>query len=636
MAEITIEGQKKKWFIFPDMLSGVKIRSYHQNEETQARGAFLVGQNVKFTDGLTPTLRDGYEPIGTEAADSTPVNRGWVFERRDGVQVEFKTYSTKVDFWIHGVSTAWLLFKGSFTSGQEFGFGNIGQSDQTVGWGLMCNGTENPFRFTAVHALLSSTTVNTITKTGSTTWTAEGFATAGTRSVIINGTEYAYTGGEGTTTLTGVTPNPTAEAVNSIVMQSPLELTGVVGGGTDPEKFSVAMAHDGRLHYAKTAKKSVWAYSRLNNPDDVATGSSDGDGGAIEVETGGPIIAFGKLNKTAVCLKERMIKILDYIQFGSRLDSPRYQTLVSTDDKSTTLGATNQKSTFATPLGLVFTTPDKKMMLLTGITGNSEPQYVFLSDPIQSIFQQGVHDNAAGICFDNKIFYSFKSDATATYNDTVIVGDLKNQSLDNNQKVIPIFWYTPYVGWNVNDWTIIYNSTDKKHELHWHSSYNSNVYRMIDEKSDNTTSFTATLRSHSETFDAPHHQKKADAVMIEIKMLENTVLTATVLLDQDGYTLRKEYVLRGTRTNSLLQGATYNPFGASSFGSQRIGSNDQQSELKRYFFELELPANTPFFSMSLQLSGDTEITDWEVIRWGARITEYLFETNRKFKLNSAS
>lgn len=41
-----------------------------------------------------------------------------------------------------------------------------------------------------------------------------------TKTVTINGNTYAYTGGEGTTTLTGVTPSPASEPARSIVVQA--------------------------------------------------------------------------------------------------------------------------------------------------------------------------------------------------------------------------------------------------------------------------------------------------------------------------------------------------------------------------------------------------------------------------------
>jgi len=62
----------------------------------------------------------------------------------------------------------------------------------------------------------------TITKTGSTTWQQAGFAsnTASEKKIMINGVEYTYVTGEDSTTLRGVTPDPSAIPANSTAIQS--------------------------------------------------------------------------------------------------------------------------------------------------------------------------------------------------------------------------------------------------------------------------------------------------------------------------------------------------------------------------------------------------------------------------------
>lgn len=73
---------------------------------------------------------------------------------------------------------------------------------------LFVNGGNNIFEWSGAVASFQSATVNTITKMGTTTWAQEGFYQGGVRRVVIGGTSYTYTGGEGTTTLTGVAPDP--------------------------------------------------------------------------------------------------------------------------------------------------------------------------------------------------------------------------------------------------------------------------------------------------------------------------------------------------------------------------------------------------------------------------------------------
>jgi hypothetical protein len=621
-----IEPMKKKWYYFPEMLPGGKFRGYQTDMEiTSGRGYFPIGQNTSFDKEDVPTARNGYELIeAAEISDATPVKSTNIFETRNGDKWEMKTYGTGVYVFLIGTSTAWTLLKGSFTSGLKFAFANIGQTDQISSWCFFCNGTENPFRWTGVYAALQSTTLNTIVTSASSLANLDFPATG---NVVINGNTYAYTGLTGGT-FTGVTGDPSGEAAGSLVIASPIELTGAVSGGVDPAKFKVAMAHDGRLHLRRENRKSVWDYSNLDNPDDFTTGSADGKGGSKEVEFSGPITAFAKLNKTILCLKKRVIKVLKFNQVGTRLDSPVYETLVSVDDKSTTLGAVNDSSTFSTPVGVVFVTPDKKMVLLTGITQNNEPQYLYLSKPIQSIFDLGNHDEGSGLCVNNKIYYTFKQDENSEANDTVIIGDLEAKSTDQDGNIIPIRWDTPSVGWNVAHFTAVESANGKKMEVHWHSSLNSNSYRIINEKVDSGVSFTHTLRSWNESFDMPFLKKRMDLAYLELDMLENTKLTVTILYDIDGNSGRAEYPIRGTDTIHQRQGATYNVFGASAFGSQKIGSNPQQNEMKRYVYYLDVNPNIAFFTVSLQISGEEQNNDFKLIRFGYRMCDLITEPDR--------
>ncbi|MFA6158994.1 MAG: hypothetical protein WC763_05245 [Candidatus Paceibacterota bacterium] len=614
----------KRWYVYPDMLPSGKFSGFQdRDDETLLRGSFVVGQNCMFAGNSLPSIRDGYELVGTtEPNDTTPVQRAWSFTGRNGSIWEMKAYSTGIYAWLVGTSTEWTLLKGGFTTGLEFGYRNIGETEGEF-HSFFCNGTNEWFQFNGAHATVSSVTANTITIAAS-TWTALGFYTAATRSVIINGNEYPYTGGEGTVTLTGVTGDPLAGGVvaGDLAIQSPREVAALTS-----HKSQVVMAQDGRLHARLETKKDVWNYSKLDNPDDFTTGSTDGDGGSKSIESSGPITAFGKLNGLAVALKKNVISSLEFVQSGDRVDIPRYRTLTSADDKSTTIGAETQRSTFSTPYGLVFVTPDKRLVLLTGMTSNNEPEYLVLSDPIQPIFDAGVHTDACGICVDNVIWYAFKSDIGASFNDTVVRGDMTRRTTDKDGKVLPIQWDAPYVGWNVKDWTSVYNSTTGKNEVHWHSSTNSATYRVTPGvKADNTNPFTATLRGWAETFDAPSMQKKIDRAFVQVKMSENTELLLTLLYDKDGVTQRTETTLSGDSSTKKFDASLYNPFGASSFGSQKFGSNEATDDTPLYHFDIEIPPNVYFFSLSLQFSTDGEGQNWEIVRFGVRVAE-IVETN---------
>lgn len=618
-----------RWYVYPDDLPSQRFAGFSNREDQSfLRGSFVVGQNFTFGTSGLPANRKGFEVVGTEAADSTPVRRAWVYETRDGTQYELKIYDTKLVFWLVGTSTDYSILKTGLTANTDWGFANIGRTSDATMYCIFSNGTDGVFKFSGANTTVASTTINTITKSGTNTWTQDGFASA-TNSVVINGVEYSYTGGEGTTTLTGVTPDPTGNAAGSLIVQA-VETVSALSG----VKGSVLMAHDGRLHMRLDSKKSIWNFSKLDDPFNftVASPDEDGNAGSKEIEFSGPITAFGKLNKTILCFKKRQIKLLDFTQVGSRVDLSRYQTLVSADDKGTTLGAMNQKCVFSTPLGMVFLTADKRLALLSGVTANNEPQYMFISDPIQPIFNVGVWDDAVGICVDNVIYLAFKQDENSTYNDTVLRGDMTRQSIDTLGRVLPIRWDSPTVGWNVSDWTVTYNTTTGKNDIHWHSSINSGSYKLIDQKTDAGSGFTTTIRTWAENMGFPTLQKKIEEAFIEIRMTENTTPLVTLLYDEDGFTSTDETQLTGTGddVNYRFGGTTYNPFGATSFGSEKFGSNTESNSNPVYRFHIEVNPNIFFYNISMQISTDGDGQDYEVVRFGYKVTEINPETDRKY------
>ncbi len=87
---------------------------------------------------------------------------------------------------------------------------------------LWVDGSPNIYEWTGVVTTvdIAGSSSNTLKKNGVQSWAEIGAYTAGTRSVTINGTVYTYTGGEGTDTLTGVSPSPLGEHEQSVAFQT--------------------------------------------------------------------------------------------------------------------------------------------------------------------------------------------------------------------------------------------------------------------------------------------------------------------------------------------------------------------------------------------------------------------------------
>ncbi len=202
-------------------------------------GVLVVGsQNVLTNVSDRIQVRQGFTLDGQSSTNTGGFNYSYDWNRHTGDEANLRagalTTSNNGVNQVRYVATAGDYYNGTtFTEGQVYWidiqssltsvslqYSEFWDLTEKAGFLLWVDGTPNIYEWSGGVTTMLSATANTITKTGSTTWAQDGFHVAGTRKVTINGTEYTYTGGEGTTTLTGVSPSPVAEPVQSVVFQT--------------------------------------------------------------------------------------------------------------------------------------------------------------------------------------------------------------------------------------------------------------------------------------------------------------------------------------------------------------------------------------------------------------------------------
>lgn len=163
-------------------------------------------------------------------------------------------------------------------------------------------------------ATLNITQVATgsITKTGLTTWQQSGFSTtSGEKKIMIGGVEYTYLYGEDSTTIVGISPNPTSILANSIVLQSVITTSNTPAAG---------FAND----FIKVINNQVWVgsyisrlcyisedtnFSNYTVPTPRAAGDPelltlDGTLNGISVRQGNGYISFGTDSWAAITFSD--------------------------------------------------------------------------------------------------------------------------------------------------------------------------------------------------------------------------------------------------------------------------------------------------------------------------------------------
>lgn len=153
---------------------------------------------------------------------------------------------------------------------------------------LFVNGDGTVYEWNGATAVVSVTGAASITKTGTDTFLDAGFySSTSPRSVVINGTTYTYTGGESTTTLTGVNPTPIAEAPGSVIHQA-LAGTAVsaMSGITSTFTPNLIKVLNNQIFLGYTQSSVLWI-SKVNDYTDYtsSTPRQTGEGATLILDS---------------------------------------------------------------------------------------------------------------------------------------------------------------------------------------------------------------------------------------------------------------------------------------------------------------------------------------------------------------
>ena len=188
-------------------------------DESNMDFRLLVGgsKNVLIDQQKKVKSRSGYTRLGAANTALTEVRNAWTWRTSTGhirpqrfYDDEWEVYledvdGTTIDAWtrvMSGLSTTELLR----SCIQKGGNGGWYDSTEKIDLCLMVIGDANIYEWNGAVAIVSSITGTTVTKTGTTTFAQNRFYTSRNMTFfcVRTGTEYTYTGGASTTTLTGI------------------------------------------------------------------------------------------------------------------------------------------------------------------------------------------------------------------------------------------------------------------------------------------------------------------------------------------------------------------------------------------------------------------------------------------------
>lgn len=392
------------------------------------------------------------------------------------------------------------------------------------------------------------------------TWAEQGFLTAGTRSVRINDTEYTYTGGESTGTLTGLSgvSGVSADdiAMQAVVTSTPatldgltLDLIGVFNNYVfygDLTSRVIPVSTDSDYTAFTEATPRVQGNGTQFTLDDTPTAFVPGGSGGQEEDE---FYISGR--------KDSWYKITFRVADDLTSEEVRVKKLPT----STGQAAQTQGSVVNIKNSTAFLTFEPTIDTLGRLTAVDTAQSQALSYDIKNDLLTYDLTDANGLFYQNQIFMAIPNESI------LLVYDIE-QNLWQPPQHLPI-----------GRLALIDIDGDGTQYLCGHSNTKTETYKLYDGYNDNGAPINVEMHFGYANYGSRFMQKTLDELATELYMSENTVVTNKIVYDYKGATAVKDFEIRGdddaTRfTPQDAGGLGFAPLGSEPLGSLATGIDD--------------------------------------------------------------
>lgn len=579
----------------------------------------LTTQNIGIRQGYTLDGQRDTAIAGTESAYDWARHTGDVRHLRSGAnstgtngKLQFRYVASAGDIWSGHTFTEDQVYWIDLMTGLTYSAFNYCDfwdfSNELISMMLFVNTTSNIFMWTGGVTTAASYTVNTITKNGTDTWAQGGFLTGATytRELLINGNTYSYTGGAGTTTLTGVAPDPSAEPVNSVVIQKPVTTANsAITGIPAAFKNFIIQNMNNQIYLSATDDQSVYV-SKINNFKNFSFASPRLVGeGAILTLDGVPTAMVPEQNEMYISAGK------DYwFQTSFQLSSTNAAEALQIQRLKTTAQQAAQSQALTTKIkNNIVNVSFEKIINSLGTQEN------FLNDPqVQDLSFSIVQD------VDN---YDFTGGSVKFWRKLIFVSvpnsgliRIYNMTNDQNQ-----YWEAPQI-MPFNFFSIIDG------DIYGHSSAVTNTFKMFSGWSDDGAPSETIAAFAFNNNGVRNILKDSNSCYTEGYMSTNTILTQTLQRDFDGFATTISFDIRGDDTRILPQPVDTSSLGKVSLGKKSLGgqlnpangvatSNLLISGMPQSKFHVfKTYQRKPYFEEQIRYSSDGVGQCWQLIAFG--------------------
>ncbi len=576
---------------------------------TNPRYLITGSQNVLISRNLSVHSRQGYSRLGAANSALTPIRKGLTWNSSTGLELPIRQYDDELEVYLGTVDTyainAWTRITNGLSTTEIMRADLWWDTGENLDLFLYILGDANIYEWGGGVAVVSSITATTVTKKGTSTFAQNRFYANRNMTFVCvrTGTEYTYTGGSGTTALTGIADTAGLQE-NDILIQKIITNSNkpVASHANDTiltfeNQLVIGSFDDNEVYISQNDSYTDFTYSAPR----IA-----GEGGLLALD--GPSGGFGVLSSNLLAFAGRnSIFKAEYAQItvGTTLT----ETLKVKKLKSG-INQGSQSSDCIVPIGnaLIYLSYEPAIRLLEQPEDIEGPQLKTLSNPIKPDFDAETWTNAQGLWYKNAFYIS------SPVNSKLYILEFIEDADGNLRR----FWQPPQI-LPVRSLAVISD------DLHGHSNSVAETYKLFDGYSDVNSSDDKLPINAVAAFAYNDYGKKAllknfDEFLVEGYISPSTKdLLLTLKYDYGGYTQNVERTIDGTDEDILEDFVSGVSLGQAPLGQEPIGgSASVPSDARKFSVNFEI-AREDFTRLQVQLSSNEIDRYWAILSFGENV-----------------
>jgi len=277
-------------------------------DETNEDARYLVSgsKNVLIDQQRQVKTRAGYTRLGASNSALTPVRTAKTWNTSTGTELPTRQYDDELEAYLDTVDgtsvAAWTRVFNGLSTTAKVRSALWWDTTENLDLFLFIQGSANVYEWSGGVAVVSSITGTTITKTGTPTFAENRFYA--TRNMTLfcvrTGTEYTYTGGTGTTTLTGIA-DTTGLIAGDVLIQKVVTNASEPAAGRNNHTIHV---HENQLVLGSEDDQEVFISKNTDFKDFAfSTPRLPGEGALLSLED--PAGGFGSVGQVLVIFAGR-------------------------------------------------------------------------------------------------------------------------------------------------------------------------------------------------------------------------------------------------------------------------------------------------------------------------------------------